>query len=409
MAARVFLKADKERPVLGRHPWIFSGAIERTEETSDGDLVDVISASGAFVARGYYNSRSQIAVRVWTLDQAQRVDQAFLVGRLERAIAARRRLGLELCAPRAETSAFRLVNAEADLLPGLVVDGYGPFLAVQLHTAGIDRQRGLILEALERLLRPAGIFERSDAEARAKEGLPPSAGLLSGEEPPPRLTVQEHGLPVLVDIRGGQKTGHYLDQRENRRLCAELLRRRAGLEPRPLELLNAFSYTGGFALHACRAVPSLRALNLDSSSEALELCAANAATNQCADRCQQQAGDVFQELRRFRDAGRSFDAIVLDPPKFAHSRAQVTGACRGYKDLSLLGFKLLRPGGLLFAFSCSGLVGLELFQKVVFDAARDAGRYGRVLARLGPAPDHPGLLSFPEGDYLKGLVVEVAD
>jgi len=409
MSARLFLKRDKERPVLSRHPWIFSGAIERREGASDGDTVDVISASGAFVARGYYNSRSQIAVRVWTLREEQPVDGPFLTHRLEQAIAVRARLGLSMGAPDAAITAFRLVNSEADLLPGMIVDAYGPFLVVQLLTAGIDRHRGVLLAALQRLLAPAGIYERSDPEARTKEGLMPSTGLQSGEEPPPRLTIREHGLQLLVDLKGGQKTGLYLDQRENRRSCGELLARRASLASSPPELLNAFAYSGGFALHACRAVPGLRALNLDSSADALALCAANAAANDCADRCQQQEGDVFHELRRFRDAGRSFDAIVLDPPKFAHGRGQVVAACRGYKDLNLLALKLLRPSGLLFTFSCSGLVGTELFQKVVFDAARDAGRYARVLARLGPAADHPGLLSFPEGDYLKGLVVEVAD
>jgi 23S rRNA (cytosine1962-C5)-methyltransferase len=406
---RVFLKRDKERPVLGRHPWIFSGAIERTEDAQDGDTVEVVSASGAFVARGYYNSRSQIVVRVWTLHEEQPVDEALLSGRLEQAIAVRRRLGLVFNAAGAETTAFRLVNAETDLMPGLIVDAYGPYLVVALMTAGIESHRALLLGALQRLLAPAGIYERSDPEARAKEGLGPSTGVQAGEEPPARVPVLEHGLRLLVDVRGGQKTGLYLDQRENRRIAAELLGRRAAAGSQKIELLNAFAYTGGFALHACRAVPGLHALNLDSSAEALALCAENAAQNGLAERCEQLEADVFHELRRFRDAGRSFDAIVLDPPKFAHSRGHVVAACRGYKDLSLLALKLLRPNGLLFTFSCSGLVGLELFQKVIFDASRDAGRYGRVLARLGPGPDHPGLLSFPEGDYLKGLAVEVAD
>jgi 23S rRNA (cytosine1962-C5)-methyltransferase len=406
---RVFLKRDKERPLLGRHPWIFSGAIERTEDVADGSTVEVVSASGAFVARGYYNSRSQIAVRIWTLQQEQPVDETLLARRLEQAIAARRRLGLAFNAAGAETTAFRLVNAEADQLPGLIVDAYGPYLVVQLLTAGVESHRAVLLSALERLLSPAGIYERSDPEARSKEGLGPSTGVQAGEEPPARVPVLEHGLRILVDVRGGQKTGLYLDQRENRRIAADLLSRRAALAEGKIELLNAFSYTGGFALHACRAVPGLHALNLDGSAEALALCAENAAQNGLGDRCEQLEADVFHELRRFRDVGRSFDAIVLDPPKFAHSRGHVVAACRGYKDLSLLALKLLRPSGLLFTFSCSGLVGLELFQKVVFDAARDAGRFGRVLARLGPAPDHPGLLSFPEGDYLKGLAVEVAD
>jgi len=410
MPARVFLKRDKERPVRGRHPWIFSGAVERSEGAVDGETVDVCTASGELLGRGYYNSRSQIVIRLWTLE-AEPIDEAFLARRLEAAIASRARLGLSVeragAGPgAAETTAFRLVNAEADLLPGLIVDAYGPFLVVQLLTAGLERWRGALCDALERLLQPAGIYERSDAEVRQKEGLGPATGPLRGEEPPARLVVREPGLELTVDLRGGQKTGLYLDQRENRRRLGELLRLRVAAEAAPRELLNVFAYTGGFALSACHAVPGLRALNLDSSADALAIAAENLARAGCADRAEAITGDAFHELRRLRDMGRSFDVVVLDPPKFAHSRGQVVAACRGYKDLNLLALKLLRPGGLLFTFSCSGLVATELFQKVVFDAAHDAGRYARVLARLGPGPDHPTLLSFPEGDYLKGLVVE---
>jgi 23S rRNA (cytosine1962-C5)-methyltransferase len=411
MIPRILLKRGKERPVLGGHPWVFSGAIERVEGAADGDTVDICAKDGAFIARGYYNSRSQIAARVWTLDPRP-VDAGFLAERVESAIATRRRLGLSFRDQHAPTNAFRLVNAECDGLPGLVVDAYGAQVVLQILTAGMDRFRPALADLLDSQLHPEGLYERSDTEARDKEGLARVRGLVRGRELPSRVEIKENGLSFLVDVAGGHKTGFYLDQRENRGHLEQILGRwstgsRASSDP--FAVLNSFAYTGAFGVYACRARPDAQITNLDSSADLLDLGRENFARNGCLERAEFVAGDAFHELRRFRDQGRRFDAVILDPPKFAYSQGHVTSACRGYKDLNLLAFKLLRPGGLLVTFSCSGLVGRDLFQKVVFDAARDAGRDGRILARLGHAPDHPLLLSFPEGEYLKGLAVEVVD
>ncbi len=394
--------------MLARHPWVFSGAVERVEGAPrDGDTVEIVSADGRFLGRGYYNSRSQIRVRVWTLED-EAVDRQLLARRLAAARRSRERVGLRFGGDGA-TTAFRLVNAEADRIPGLIVDAYGRFLVVQLLTAGIDQLRGELCELLIAELAPEGIWERSDVDVREKEGLEQRRGSLHGAEPPARLEVRESGLRYLVDLHAGQKTGFYLDQRESRRRVAEHVRALAEHDGGgALEVLNAFSYSGGFGLAIAAAHPRARIVNLDASSDALELARASFELAGLADRQGDPiCGDAFQELRKLRDVGRAFDLIVLDPPKFAHAKSQVVAACRGYKDLNLLACKLLRPGGILATFSCSGLVGHELFQKVVFDGAHDAGRYATVIARLGPGLDHPSLLSFPEGDYLKGLLLEL--
>ncbi len=304
------------------------------------------------------------------------------------------------------TNAFRVVNGEADLLPGLIVDRYAEFLSIQVLTLAMARRLPEIVEILAEQFRPRGIWQRSDVEVRRKEGLALETGLLYGEAPPPLLEIRENGIPLLVDLHGGQKTGFFLDQRDNRRLVGDFLRESFEFRQPKFELLNAFSYSGGFGVYASRAVPGCRVTNLDASAGALALAKANAELNVVpAESWDYLEGDAFKVLRTFRDSRRSFDAIVLDPPKFAQSKSQVEGACRGYKDLNLLAFKLLRPGGLLFTFSCSGGVSAELFQKVVAGASADAGREAQVLAHLGPGPDHPTLLSFPEGEYLKGLAV----
>jgi len=339
------------------------------------------------------------------------------------------------------TSAFRVVNGEADLLPGLIVDRYGEFLVLQVLTLAMAQRLPELVEIFVELFQPRGIWQRSDVEIRRKEGLEPETGLLYGEEPPPLLEICENGVRLLVDLRGGQKTGFFLDQRDNRRIVGEFLKNyelritngesesplftgtspvvggadavpfdirnsQFAIPPRPLELLNAFSYSAGFGVYAAHAVPGCRVTNLDASAGALALAKANAELNGVPEgQWEYLEGDAFKVLRTFRDSRRTFDAIVLDPPKFAQSKSQVEGACRGYKDLNLLAIKMLRPGGLLFTFSCSGGVSPELFQKVVAGAAADAGRAAQVLAHLGPGSDHPVLLSFPEGEYLKGLVI----
>jgi 23S rRNA (cytosine1962-C5)-methyltransferase len=394
MNPRIILKRGREKPVLARHPWIFSGAIARAENASDGDTVDIIDSAEHWIARGYYNARSQIAARVWTWND-EPVDRAFLRARLERAISAR-----DTLIDRGATNAYRLVNAESDGLPGLIVDCYADFVVLQFLTLGIDQHKAEIVELIEELLHPRGIYERSDVDVREKEGLPPAVGARRGAEPPDTIEICENDLRFLVDIKRGHKTGFYLDQRENRKRTAEFLR----LSPHAPEILNVFSYTGAFAVYACAANPNARVVNLDASRDALKLARTNMRLNGCETQSELVEGDAFQVLRRYRDEGRSFDAIILDPPKFVHALSQMQSGLRGYKDINLLAFKLLKPGGTLVTFSCSGQVSAEIFQKVVFEAAADAQRDAQIVAKLSQASDHPILLAFPESEYLKGLV-----
>ncbi|MGQ9491123.1 MAG: class I SAM-dependent rRNA methyltransferase [Anaerolineae bacterium] len=397
MTATVYLHPGKEKPVLGQHPWIFSGAVARVEgAATGGDLVEVADARGRWLARGYYNPHSQIVVRLLTWDAAEAVDESFWRRRLAAAAALRETLAL---AP--VTNAYRLVHAESDRLPGLVVDRYGDWLVVQFLTLGVESRRELLLHLLAELFAPAGIVERSDVAVRRQEGLPLRSGLVWGAAPPAELVVEEHGLRFMVDLLGGQKTGFYVDQRENRRLVAGYAAGR--------RVLNAFSFTGAFGVYAL-AAGAQHVTNVDSSFEALACAEATLRLNGFDPDRQADAicGDVFQVLRAMRDEGRQFDLVILDPPKFARSKAELAGATRGYKDINLLGLKLLAPGGLLATFSCSGLVTPDLFQKIVYGAGVDAGRDMQIIAKLGQGPDHPILLSFPEGEYLKGLLCRVA-
>jgi 23S rRNA (cytosine1962-C5)-methyltransferase len=394
----VHLHPGKEKPVRQRHPWIFSGAIERTRgEITPGGLVDVLDARGDWLACGYANPRSQIVVRLLTWARADALDAAFWRGRLMAAAAAR----ADLAADPA-TDAYRLVYAESDGLPGLIVDRYGDWLAVQFLTAGVEAQRELLIPLLADLFRPAGIVDRSDVAVRRQEGLPLRSGLAWGQPPPADLEIVENGHRFRADLLGGQKTGFYLDQRENRRIVAAHSRGR--------RVLNAFSFTGAFGVYAL-AGGAAHVTNLDSSHEALVGAEAALRMNGFDPDAQAEAiaGDVFQVLRAFRDEGRQFDLIILDPPKFARNKAELDGATRGYKDINLLGLKLLAPGGLLATFSCSGLVTPDLFQKIVFGASIDAGREAQIIARLGQGADHPIRLSFPEGEYLKGLLCRAVD
>ncbi|MBI5504383.1 MAG: class I SAM-dependent methyltransferase [Deltaproteobacteria bacterium] len=393
--ASLTLFSDKDRSLRRRHPWVFSGAIAREPPgLSSGQTVDVRDADGGFLARAAYSPSSQIRARVWTFDEREAVDESFFVSRIESALEARRVL-----VPAGQTNACRLVNAESDGLPGLVVDRYGDVVVCQFLAAGPERWRDAIVAALWRTAGATSIYERSDVEVRLKEGLISRTGLLAGAEPPQLVDIVEHGLRLAVDVRAGHKTGFYLDQRANRRAAARYAEGR--------EVLNAFSYTGAFAV-AALAAGAAKVTNVDTSSSALELGDHNIALNGLpADRVENIEADVFALLRRFRDSRRSFDMIVLDPPKFAGSRLQMDKAARGYKDINLLAFKLLRPGGVLLTFSCSGLMTPELFQKIIADAALDAGREAQIVERLGQPADHPTALAFPEGTYLKGLVCRV--
>jgi 23S rRNA (cytosine1962-C5)-methyltransferase len=403
MSGTVVLKRNRARPVMQRHPWIFSGAIERVEgEVADGDIVEVRDAGRNWLARGTLNRRSQIAVRLLTWQQDEAVDRAFWRRRLAQAVAARQAL-----ADDPTTTAYRLVHAESDYLPGLVVDRYGEWLVVQFLTLGVERRRGEIVAALVDLLAPRGIYERSDVEVRAKEGLAQRAGPLWGEEPPELVEVleseseneNENSRRFLVDVRQGHKTGFYLDQRENR---ARLPAFCDGAE-----VLDAFAYTGAFAAYAATGGASQVTL-VESSAPALDLARRHLALNDPDHRnVEHVQGDVFSVLRGYRAQGRRFDIVVLDPPKFARSEREVKRAVRAYKDVNLLAFRLLRPGGVLFTFSCSGAVSADLFQKVVFGAAVDAERDAQIIGVLAQGADHPVALTFPEGAYLKGLICRV--
>ncbi len=391
--ATVVLKRDREKPVRNRHPWIFSGAIDSIDgEVQDGDLVRVHDSHGTYLATGYINRRSQIVVRLLTWDPSEPVDTRFWRRRLERAVAGRQSLEAD-----PETDAYRLVYAEADGLPGLVVDRYGDWLVVQCLTLGMAVRRDELVDLLAERFDPAGFYARDDADVRRREGLQLGTGVLRGAEPPDLVQVIEHGTRFLVDIKRGQKTGFYLDQKENRRRVAACC---SGAR-----VLNAFSYTAAFGVYAGRS-SAQSVVNIDTSFEALELAEQNVALNGC-DPQEMVHGDVFQVLRSYRDQGQEFDVVIVDPPKFATSQATVMDATRGYKDVNLLAMQLLRPGGLLATFSCSGLVSADLHQKVVFGAAVDAGRDVQILERMSQGPDHPVLLTFPESAYLKGLLCRV--
>lgn len=398
MSGIIQLAAGKEKPVRQLHPWVFSGAIQETRGApKPGEIVEVVDARGDWLARGYYNPKSQIVVRILTWDQGERIDREFWARRLVAAAQMRNALGL----PR-DTTGYRLAFAESDRLPGLIVDRYDDWLSVQFLTLGIDAWKQTLVDVLMEHFRPAGIVDRSDPVARRQEGLRTEGGLLAGRTPPDDLQIIEHGLRFPVDLLAGQKTGFYLDQRENRRLVARLARGQ--------RVLNAFSFTGAFAVHAL-AGGAVHVTNVDTSFEALEGAETALRLNQFDPDAQAEGihGDVFQVLRGMRDEGRQFDMVILDPPKFARNKADLKGAARGYKDINLLGMRLLAPGGILATFSCSGLVTPDLFQKIVFGASIDAGRTAQVVARLTQASDHPLLLTFPEGEYLKGLLVRMAD
>ncbi len=388
----IWLKPGKEKPLRQRHPWVFSGAIARVAgEPEPGQVVVVRARDGAWLAWAEYNPHSQIRARAFCWNPHARIDDAFWRERLAAALARR-----DAMLPRAQ--ARRLVFAESDGLPGLIVDAYGPHLAVQFLTAGAERRKSMTLRHLVQLIQVESILERDDP-MRRKEGLPPAQTVLYGHPPTEPFIITENGHRFWVDLRAGQKTGFYLDQAANRSALAPYTTQK--------EVLNAFSYTGAFAVYAL-AAGAHHVTNLDTSAEALALAQANLQLNGFTpDQWQNIQADVFQQLRRWRDQGRQFDVIILDPPKFATSRRHIQRAARGYKDINWLAMRLLRPGGLLATFSCSGLISQDLFQKILFGAALDAGRDARIVRYFHQSPDHPVLLTFPEAAYLKGFLVMV--
>ena len=393
-APKLTLKPGRERSLLRRHPWVFSGAIGKVQGSpSSGATVEVRAADGAFLAWAAFSPASQIRARVWSFDEAEVPGPKLFTNKIEAALALRR-----AAIPPETTDALRLVHAESDGIPGLIADRYADVLVVQILSAGCERWREPLIGILRDISGCARVYERSDTDARELEGLAPRSGAVSGAEPDGPIRILEHGIKYEVDVVSGQKTGFYLDQRDNRA--------RVGLLAAGREVLNGFCYTGGFSLSALsRGARSV--LSVDSSAPALELARRNLALNGLeAGRSDWLEADVFGALRKLRDEGRQFDLVVLDPPKFAPTPKDAARAARGYKDINLNALKLLRPGGLLATFSCSGGVSPELFQKIVAGAAADAGASLLLRERFSAAPDHPVRVEFPEGEYLKGLLLE---
>jgi 23S rRNA (cytosine1962-C5)-methyltransferase len=385
------LRAGRERSVQRRHPWIFEGSIAGGRADS-GETVRVESHDGRFLAWGAYSPASQIRVRCWSFDAAERIDAAFFERRIASAITRRARLPIA-------SDGLRLVHGEADGLPGLVVDRYADVLSAQFLAAGIERWKPAIADALIAHSGAARLFERSDAAARQLEGLPAATGWLRGDGAT-EVLLREHDWQLTLDVEQGHKTGFYLDQRDNRRLFADSVRH-FGCR----RVLNCFCYTGGFSV-AAFAGGATDVVSVDSSAPAVARANAHVALNGFDPaRHDGRVADVNQTLRACLDQGRRFDAIVLDPPKFAPTAAHAERAARAYKDINRLALMLLEPGGLLFTFSCSGGVDADLFHKIVAGAGLDAGVDGAIHARMNAAPDHPTTLEFPEGEYLKGLVV----
>jgi 23S rRNA (cytosine1962-C5)-methyltransferase len=391
----IILKAGREKSLLRRHPWIFSGAIERMDGAPvSGDTLPVRDATGNFLAWAACNPDSQITARVWSFSETEEIDAEFFRKRITNSLAARNESSLA-----GNSNGMRLIHAESDGLPGLIVDRYGDVLVMQVGSAGAECWRDTIADVLQELCKPICIYERSDSDSRALEGLELRIGALRGALPD-NVEVIENGLRFNVDVAAGQKTGFYLDQRDNRALTETLSRDK--------DVLNCFCYTGGFSLYALRG-GAKSVLSIDASGDALRIASENLARNRLdASRAEWVEADVFQALRTLRDQGRKFDLIILDPPKFAPTAAFAEKAARGYKDINLLAFKLLRPGGLLCTYSCSGGISADLFQKIIAGAALDAGVDAQIVHHLHASADHPVLLSFPEGEYLKGLVLRVA-
>lgn len=396
-ADAVTLKSGREKPVRQGHPWIFSGAIQEIPASAvDGEPVDIQSSSGTWLARGYLNRQSQIQIRILTWDPDEVIDAAFWQRSMAASIARRADLAA------GDSTVYRLINAESDFLPGLTVDRYGDYLVVQSGTLAIDRRKAELAAMLGALTGCRGVLERSEAAVRRQEGLEAAGGLLWGQEPPATVLVTENGFTFPVNLWTGQKGGFYADQRLNRgRVAAYCPGRR---------VLNMFSYTGAFGIYAL-AAGATHVTNVDSNVDVLETAEETVRLNGFEPaRCDFLAGDAAHILRDWRAPGEEipeFDVIILDPPKFAQNKRHLERALRGYKDINMSALQMLKPGGILATFSCSGLVSADLFQKVVFGAAVDAGRRVQVLEWLRQAPDHPIAITFPEGEYLKGLICRV--
>jgi 23S rRNA (cytosine1962-C5)-methyltransferase len=388
---KILLKPNRQKSVLRHHPWIFSGAIADVIGFPEkGETVRIHDSEDKFICWGAYSSSSQIAVRIWSWDEAEVIDEAFFGRRISKAIQMRKRMNIP-------SDALRLIYAESDGLPGIIVDQYVDFLVIQLLSAGAEYWKECIVNVCCEILGIKNIYERSDVDVRKLEGLTQRTGILRGSLPAENIIIQEHGMKYLIDIKRGHKTGFYLDQRDNRVKLMGISEGR--------DVLDCFSYTGAFSV-AALTYGARSLIAIDSSDKALNIARENLLLNHLPDEnVEFIEGDVFQELRTMRDRNRSFDLIIMDPPKFAPTKYSIQRASRGYKDINLLAFKLLRPGGYLVTFSCSGGIDLSFFQKIIADAAVDADANAVIIDRLHQACDHPVALNFPEGAYLKGYVI----
>lgn len=402
----IIIKRGREKPILQQHPWIFSGAIDHVEGSPiPGDIVTVKSSIGQFLARGYWNPKSQIQVRILTWHDEE-IDETWWRKMLKRAIDGRAVYN-DLRRRTVYDEGYRVINAESDYLPGLIVDRYNDWLVIQALTLHIDQQKHLIARLLAEIFAEIavpikGVYERSDVDVRRKEGLAEEKGLLLGEEPPELIQMGDEKLIYTVDVRHGHKTGFYLDQKQNHRILEQLFSEAYAADSE-ITLLNLFSYTGRFGLAAPGHVT-----NVDASHDVLELAEKNYQLSSFPeDAVDFIQADVFELLHDYAAEGKQFNIVILDPPKFAHNAGQIENAARGYKDINLNAFKCVKPGGYLMTFSCSGAISADLFQKIVFGALADSGRQAQILKHLSPGDDHPVALTFPEGAYLKGLLLRV--
>ncbi|HGE8281587.1 TPA: 23S rRNA (cytosine(1962)-C(5))-methyltransferase RlmI [Serratia marcescens] len=392
---RLFLAKGREKSLLRRHPWVFSGAVQRVEgKAHSGETIDILDSQGKWLARGAYSPESQIRARVWTFQSDEEINIDFFIRRLQQAQSWR-----DWVAQRDGLDGYRLIAGESDGLPGITIDRFQNFLVLQLLSAGAEYQRPALLSALQHCYPECSIYDRSDVAVRKKEGLPLAQGPVLGDLPPELLPITEHGMKLLVDIQQGHKTGFYLDQRDSRLAARNYSAGR--------RVLNCFSYTGAFAVSALMG-GCAQVISVDTSQAALDIARQNVELNKLdLSKAEFVRDDVFQLLRNYRTQGEKFDLIIMDPPKFVENKNQLASACRGYKDINMLALQLLNPGGILLSFSCSGLMPTDLFQKILADAAVDAGRDVQFIEQFRQAADHPVIATYPEGLYLKGFACRV--
>lgn len=392
---RLFLAKGREKSLLRRHPWVFSGAVQRVEgKALSGETIDILDSQGKWLARGAYSPESQIRARVWTFQKDEEINIDFFIRRLQQAQSWR-----DWVAQRDGLDGYRLIAGESDGMPGITIDRFQNFLVLQLLSAGAEYQRPALLSALQHCYPECSIYDRSDVAVRKKEALPLAQGPVLGDLPPELLPITEHGMKLLVDIQQGHKTGFYLDQRDSRLAARNYSAGR--------RVLNCFSYTGAFAVSALMG-GCAQVISVDTSQAALDIARQNVELNKLdLNKAEFVRDDVFQLLRNYRTQGEKFDLIIMDPPKFVENKNQLASACRGYKDINMLALQLLNPGGILLSFSCSGLMPTDLFQKILADAAVDAGRDVQFIEQFRQAADHPVIATYPEGLYLKGFACRV--